>query len=58
VEKDMAFGVLVYRRPNSPPPEKRISLTESTFGKLKGVEDTIKHQRAKEEIEHPSINNP
>jgi hypothetical protein len=58
VKKDMVFGVLVYRRLNSPP-EKRISLTESAFEKFMGVsEDTIKHQKAKEEIEHPSINSP
>jgi hypothetical protein len=44
--------------PILPRPEKRISLTESTFGKLIGVEDTIKHQKAKEEMEHPLINNP
>ena len=57
-EKDIVFGVLVYRRLNSPP-EKRISLTESAFEKFMGVsEDTIKHQKAKEEIEHPSINSP
>ena len=32
--------------PILPRSEKRISLTESSFGKLVGVEDTIKHQKA------------